>query len=110
MNLLKKIFTEDSKEKSDILALNSAEFKKLVSKHFAPFLRENGWKGTGFIYRRFKSNNIIEVLEFSPDKYGGKFGIALGVHFDFIELPLLKDFTKIRIMHLDIICGIKASL
>ena len=67
--------------------ISSAEFKKYVSKYFAPKLRAESWKGTGFHYKRKTDGPFVHFLSFQPDTYGGKFWIEVGVHMDFLKKP-----------------------
>ncbi len=73
--------------------MKSSEFKKVVTKNFAPFLRKNGWKGSGFDFRK-EENDIINVLKIQPSRYGGEFCIEIGVYFSFLS-PLLELEFKI---------------
>lgn len=80
--------------------MKSAEFKKIVSKELAPFLRENKWKGSGFNYTK-QIGNIIRVITIQPSSAGLKFCIELGVDFDFLTVknktPNIKTWnTEIR--------------
>ncbi len=68
--------------------MKSSEFKKIVAKEFAPFLRKQGWKGSGFDFRK-EDNGIINVLTIQPSRYGGEFCVEIGVYFYFLP-PLMK--------------------
>jgi len=81
--------------------MKSADFKKIVTKELAPFLRENRWKGTGFDYNKH-IGNIVRALTIQPSSSGGKFCIETGVHFDFIPLPVEKDLSKLKTWDMDI--------
>lgn len=37
--------------------IKSSDFKKIVTKEIAPYLRKLGWKGSGYDYTRTKFNN-----------------------------------------------------
>lgn len=81
--------------------MKSTEFKKLVTKELAPFLRNLNWKGSGFNYSK-KVGNIIRLLTIQPSSSGGKFCIEIGIHFDFIPLEIEKDLSKIKTWDVDI--------
>ena len=81
--------------------MKSADFKKIVTKELAPFLRYNEWKGTGFDYTRH-IGNIIQAFTVQPSSAGGKFCIEIGVHFDFIPLSVEKEFSKMKTWDMDI--------
>jgi hypothetical protein len=90
------------KDENNPWKLSSLEFKKHVSKHFAPFMRSNDWKGSGFVYRRINDNQVIDILEFIPNKYGGSFVIELAVHFSFLPARFQDDLAKIRVYDTEI--------
>ncbi|MGD1841003.1 MAG: DUF4304 domain-containing protein [Thermonemataceae bacterium] len=81
--------------------MKSADFKKIVTKEIAPFLREQGWKGTGFNYTKH-IGNIIRALTIQPSSAGGKFCVEIGIHFDFIPLKGGKEFTKMKTWDMEI--------
>ena len=81
--------------------MKSTEFKKIVNKKLAPFLRKENWKGSGFDYRK-KVGNVIRLLTIQPSSSGGKFCIEIGIHFDFISLKTEKDLSKIKTWDVDI--------
>ncbi|WP_167341885.1 DUF4304 domain-containing protein [Nonlabens sp. SY33080] len=80
--------------------MKSTEFKKIVTKEIAPFLRENKWKGSGFDYNK-QTENIVKAIKFQPNRYGGEFCIDLGVHFDFIPIAN-KVMNKLRAWDMEI--------
>ncbi len=92
--------------------MKSSEFKKIVAKEFAPFLREQGWKGSGFDFRK-EDNDIINVLKIQASRDGGVFCIEIGVYFNF--LPPLMDLgvqinpNKITTWDLDVRCRISPN-
>ena len=45
---------------------------------------EEGWKGSGFKFKKITDTHIIEFLTFQPDKYGGGCYIEIGIHLDFL--------------------------
>lgn len=80
MGFLKNIFSKTEETKGPI---SSKEFKIAVSKYFAPQLRKQGWKGSGFNF--YKDDlPIILVISVIPNRYGGSFYIELGIHYSFI--------------------------
>jgi hypothetical protein len=64
--------------------MDAAGFKKLVTKHFAPKIRELGWKGSGFHFRKVEDNHIVKVFGFQGAWYGGSVCCETAIHFDFI--------------------------
>ena len=64
--------------------MNTNEFKKLVTEHFSPKIRELGWKGSGFHYRRLEENHIVKIFGIQGMWYGGSVDCKTAIHFDFI--------------------------
>jgi len=85
MKLFKSIFGQQELVDASLPQISSADFKKLITKYFAPKLREKGWTGTGFHYRKFTDNHFIYLLSFYPDKYGKQCWVEVGVHLDFLK-------------------------
>ncbi|MDF1699113.1 MAG: DUF4304 domain-containing protein [Saprospiraceae bacterium] len=56
--------------------IKSSDFKKLVSKEIGPFLRKNGWKGSGYDYTR-KKYGVLNKIKFQGSSGGRKFCINL---------------------------------
>lgn len=65
--------------------ISSSEFKRLVNKYLRPKLRECGWTGTGFHYKKMMSNHYIFLLGLYPGKYGGEISVEVGMHLDFLK-------------------------
>ena len=74
--------------------MDSAEFRKLVAKYFAPQIRELGWKGSGFHFRKFEDNHIVKVFGFQGAWYGGSVCCETAIHFDFLDDLAGKPFDK----------------
>ncbi len=72
--------------------ISSSDFKKRITKYVAPKLRKQGWKGTGWHYRKFTDTNCIFCLSFQPNKYGGECWVEIGVHLDFLKNIGRKDY------------------
>ena len=65
--------------------MDSAEFRKLIVKHFSPKIRELGWKGSGFHYRKPEENHIINIFGLQASRWGGTIYCETAVCFDFIK-------------------------
>ena len=74
--------------------MNAAEFKKLVTQHFAPRIRSLGWKGSGFHFRKQEENHVVRVFGFQGSWYGGSVCCETAVHFDFIPDLAGRHFSK----------------
>jgi hypothetical protein len=59
--------------------ITSAEFKKHISKTLSQNLKEFGFKGNGFSYRK-DSENFIFIIGIQASQYGGKCCVELGIH------------------------------
>ncbi len=59
--------------------ITSAEFKKQISKHLSVKMRELGFKGSGFGYKKV-SENFIFAIGIQASQYGGKCCVELGIH------------------------------
>ena len=59
------------------------EFKKYIAKYLSPKLRELGFKGSGFNYKK-TSGNYIHTIQIFGNKYGGEGWVEVGVHLDFL--------------------------
>ncbi|MBZ9685918.1 DUF4304 domain-containing protein [Clostridium estertheticum] len=64
------------------------ELKKLIKNNFAPILREFGFKGSGFSFRRVTNNHYIYVITVQANRQGGSYCIEMGVYIDFIPNSL----------------------
>ena len=76
--------------------IKSSDFKKIVTKEIAPYLRKLGWKGSGYDYTRTKYN-IGNSIKFQGSSGGEKFCINLLVHFVFEPLEygeLIQELNK----------------
>lgn len=80
MRFLKNIFSKMEKPTQPI---SSKDFKLAIKEYFAPQLRTQGWKGSGFDFYKDDSP-ILFVMSFIPNKYGGSFYIEVGIHYSFI--------------------------
>ena len=74
--------------------MDAAGFKKLISKHFSPRLRELGWKGSGFNFRKVEDNHIVKIFGLQGSWYGGSVCCETAIHFDFISDLAGKPFDK----------------
>jgi len=59
--------------------ITSADFKKHISKTLSQSLKELGFKGSGFSYRK-ESENFIFIIGIQASQYGGKCCVELGIH------------------------------
>ncbi|MDT0608048.1 DUF4304 domain-containing protein [Croceitalea rosinachiae] len=66
--------------------MNSSIFKRLVNKHFAPRIKQIGWVGSGFNYRRTNENHVIDYFGMYGSWMGGRIYCETGIHFDFLPL------------------------
>lgn len=64
--------------------MNTIEFKKLVANHFAPKIRELGWKGSGFHYRKMGENHVGNIFGLQGSWFGGSVCCETAIHFDFM--------------------------
>lgn len=99
MRILEKI---KSKLKPKRIEVDAALLKKSIASHFVMFLREEGWKGSGFHFQRIKHNQIIELISLYPSRYGGDFFIEVGIHFEFIKLAVPCEVMKMTTTSVDI--------
>ncbi|WP_421750262.1 DUF4304 domain-containing protein [Croceimicrobium sp.] len=74
--------------------MDAAGFKKLVAKHFSPRIRELGWKGSGFHFRKVEDNHIVKIFGLQGSWYGGSVCCETAIHFDFIPDLAGKSFDK----------------
>ncbi|MCX2679956.1 DUF4304 domain-containing protein [Galbibacter sp. EGI 63066] len=105
MSILKKLFGKSSvaskaQENSYPSRMNSSDFKKIVTIKLAPYLRANGWKGSGFNFVKV-GKPITKVLTIQPSSAGGKFCIEIGIYFDFIKLNKNKEPKKLKTWDLE---------
>lgn len=57
-----------------------------IRKCFLPYLKEDGFRGSGRTFRRV-INDWIQVVNFQGSMYGGQFAINLGLHH--VHLPII---------------------
>ena len=74
--------------------MNASEFKKLVAKYFSPKIRELGWKGSGFHFRKKPDNHIGNLFGIQGSWYGGSVCCETAIHFDFMPDLAGLDFEK----------------
>jgi hypothetical protein len=66
------------------MAMDSYDrFHQLLKRDFAPFLRGDGFKGSGTTFRRIKGD-AVHLLNIQGSRYGGQCCVNLGVHFSFL--------------------------
>ncbi|MFD0837224.1 DUF4304 domain-containing protein [Mariniflexile aquimaris] len=75
--------------------MNAAEFRKLVAEHFSPKIRELGWKGSGFHFRKNPENHIGNLFGIQGSWYGGSVCCETAIHFDFMLDMAGLTFDKI---------------
>jgi len=73
--------------------MESIEFKKYLTKYFAPEIRTLGFKGSGLKFSKISGNHLIYFIQIWPNKWGGDCYIDYAVHVDF-----LPEFTNLEIM------------
>lgn len=66
--------------------MNATKFRKLVTKHFSPKMKELGWTGNGFDYRRIEENHLVKLFGMYGSWMGGCIYCETGIHFDFLPL------------------------
>ncbi|PZU90210.1 MAG: hypothetical protein DI529_03285 [Chryseobacterium sp.] len=59
--------------------ITSAEFKKQISKTLSQSLKELGFKGSGFSYRK-ESEHFIFIIGIQASQYGKKCCVEIGIH------------------------------
>ncbi|NDV44901.1 DUF4304 domain-containing protein [Flagellimonas sediminis] len=69
--------------------MNASEFRKLVTKHFSPKIRELGWKGSGFSFKKIDDNHVVNLFGIQGSWMGGSVCCETAIHFDFYP-----DFEK----------------
>ena len=74
--------------------MNAAEFRKLVAEHFSPKIRELGWKGSGFHFRKKPENHIGNLFGIQGSWYGGSVCCETAIHFDFMPDLAGLNFDK----------------
>lgn len=82
--------------------MHKAKVKALIKNDLVPKLREEGWKGSGFSFRRETNNHTIGLLQIQMNRDGRSFCVEIGVYFTFIESSFVKDLKKVKIQHTDI--------
>ncbi len=99
MNFLRKLISKSNNNK---IKVDTAIIKKSIAEHLAPELRKAGWKGSGFQFYRKQPNEIIELISFYGDRYGGKMYIEIGVHLNFIPLSVPCELKQMSTAGVDI--------
>jgi len=79
--------------------MNSAEFKKLVTRYFSPKIREMGWKGSGFNFYKIENNHIVNIFSFQGSWTGGSVCCENAIFFDFMKLYHVETIDKISSAH-----------
>lgn len=74
--------------------MNASEFRKLVAKNFSPKIRELGWKGSGFHFRKKPENHIGNLFGIQGSWYGGSVCCETAIHFDFMPDLAGLNFEK----------------
>ncbi len=74
--------------------MNATEFKKLVTKYFSPKIRELGWKGSGFHFRKPEKYHVVKIFGIQGNWYGGSVICETAIHFDFIPDLAGNSFSK----------------
>lgn len=59
--------------------ITSSEFKKHISQTLSQSLKELGFKGSGFSYRK-ESEHFIFIIGIQASQYGGKCCVEIGIH------------------------------
>ena len=68
-----------------IKIIDSARFKVLLKDGFVPVLRQYGFQGSGFSFRRIMPDHFIHALSLQGNRYGGSCCVELGIHVDFLS-------------------------
>lgn len=87
--------------------IKSSEFKKSITKYLTPKLRELGFTGGGFNFRK-TAGNYLHTLQFFGSKYGGEGYVEMGVHLDFLPDSIHQPLNPKKITTLD--CFTRHSL
>ena len=74
--------------------MDSAEFKKLIKNQFSPKIRQIGWKGSGFNFRKAEENHIVKIFGIQGSRWGGSVCCETAIHFDFIPDLAGKSYKK----------------
>lgn len=74
--------------------MNAAAFRKLVTLHFSPKIRELGWKGSGFAFRKQEENHVVKIFGIQGSWMGGSVCCETAIHFDFIPDLAGQHFKK----------------
>lgn len=64
--------------------MNEAEIERLVEEHFAPRIREAGWTGSGFNYRKTEENHLVKVFGIQFNWESQTICCETAIHFDFL--------------------------
>jgi|GEM_PF-3436822 len=84
------------------MSISSAEFRKMIAKHFSPKLRELGWKGSGFDFRKAVGEQYIHLLTIQPSRYGGKVWVELGIHLKLFDGTFGREYDLKKIKTWDV--------
>ncbi|WP_397447865.1 DUF4304 domain-containing protein [Polaribacter sp. R77954] len=74
--------------------MNASEFKKLVAEHFSPKIRDLGWKGSGFHFRKMQENGIGNIFGIQGSWYGGEVCCETAINFEFMNKLYGIEFKK----------------
>lgn len=74
--------------------MDAAGFKKLVAKYLSPRIRELGWKGSGFHFRKVEDYHVVKIFGLQGSWNGGSVCCESAIHFDFIQDLAGKSFDK----------------
>lgn len=80
--------------------MKSAEFRKYVTRYFAPKIRALGWKGSGYHYRKeHPSQPLVLFLGFRCSSGGLSFGFSYGFHprVEFTSERFRLDLAKMKV-------------
>ncbi len=88
------------------------EFRKLLTKHFAPPMRKLGFTGSGNTFRRDNGDHYVHLIQLFPSKWGDATYIELGLFVDFLpagtqDLPTSK---KAQVPDCEIRYNLQASV
>ncbi|MBX2942747.1 MAG: DUF4304 domain-containing protein [Cyclobacteriaceae bacterium] len=87
--------------------LKGSEFKKYATKYLTPRLRDLGFKGGGFNFRR-QEGHFIHTIQLFGDKYGGQGWVEIGIHLDFMPDLFFESIEPNKIKTID--CVYRHSL
>ncbi|MCP4444672.1 MAG: DUF4304 domain-containing protein [Myxococcales bacterium] len=88
--------------------VTTAEFKKIVRQHLSPQLRELGFTGSGFDYRRTTQSHYVHTIQLFASKYGGECWVEAGIFIDAFPNESDHDIMPRKVRVLD--CQIRKNL